>query len=345
MRFSLDLQGLSVFAAAAANSGSDLNATLEARGIQVTSAGVPFRQWPLRTLVPFLEALEAGARRQHFPFAFAEVFRFEGQSAVAAFLSSAGSLRDIHPLLDWIPRLIHPAINIGYTDDGNWARLRVGVEDAQGEFVNAPVLVELIIAVTARLARLVAPEIAAFAHVEFAHAARRTVSAYQDYYGCPVGFGAGANQMVIASHLLDSPLPGRMPHAYAQAVESIRLHLLGDGTTPTTAALVERLLQERSELLMAGVSGVAQALKMHPRALQRQLRVEQQSYSALLSKVRHEKACAMLRESTLDIESIGIKLGFSDRRSFTQAFGKWQGQTPSGYRRRVRAERTSHIRH
>ncbi|MFT5062642.1 MAG: AraC-like DNA-binding protein, partial [Gammaproteobacteria bacterium] len=45
--------------------------------------------------------------------------------------------------------------------------------------------------------------------------------------------------------------------------------------------------------------------------------------------------CEMLREGSLDIESIGFKLGFTERRSFTQAFQKWQGQTPSSYRKKA----------
>jgi AraC-like DNA-binding protein len=335
MIFSLNLQGFSVFAAAAANSGSDLNAALEVQGIQVSSEGVLFPQWPLSTVASLLEALEEGARRQHFPFAFADVFRFEGHAAVAAFLASAGSLREIRPLMDWIPNLIHPAIKMNYADDGSWARLRVGVADTQGGYVDMPVLVELIMAVTARLARLVAPEIIEFSQVNFAHPARHAASSYEYYFGCPVTFLTGCNQLVIASKNLDAQLPGRMPQANAQAVKSIHLNLLGDGVAPSLTAMLEKLLQERLELIEKGIEGVAKVMKMHPRALQRQLQLEGNTYSELLAKVRHEKACAMLRDSSLDIESIGIKLGFSDRRSFTQAFGKWQSQTPSNYRRQT----------
>ncbi len=337
MAFSLDLQGLSVFAAAAANSGSDLNAALESLGIEVAPEGVPFRQWPLCTIASLLEALEAGARRQHFPFAFAEVFRFDGQSAVSAFLASAGSLRDVRPLLDWVPELIHPAIQMRYSDDGRWTRLQVGINDPQGEYVDMPVLVELIMAVTARLARLIAPEVIAFSQVSFAHAARHQAESYAQFFGRPVSFEATSNTLAIASKNLDAPLPGRMPRAHAQAVESIRLNLLGDGMSPSLTAMVERLLQERLDLLAAGIEGVAAVLKLHPRALQRQLKQERHSYSELLAKARHEKACTMLRDTSVDIEAIGIKLGFADRRSFTQAFKKWQGQTPSRYRRQVRA--------
>ena len=78
---------------------------------------------------------------------------------------------------------------------------------------------------------------------------------------------------------------------------------------------------------------------MHPRTLQRRLRERGLRYSELLARTRHDLACQMLRETELDIDSVGFKLGFKERRSFTQAFGQWQGQTPTNYRQHTRAIR------
>ena len=40
----------------------------------------------------------------------------------------------------------------------------------------------------------------------------------------------------------------------------------------------------------------------------------------------------MLKFSVLDIETIAANLGYSDRRSFTSAFLKWQGMSPREFR-------------
>jgi len=41
----------------------------------------------------------------------------------------------------------------------------------------------------------------------------------------------------------------------------------------------------------------------------------------------------MLLYTTLDMDSISIKLGFSDRNSFTKAFSKWNEIAPSQFRK------------
>ena len=48
----------------------------------------------------------------------------------------------------------------------------------------------------------------------------------------------------------------------------------------------------------------------------------------------------MLRDMNLDIESIALKLGFNERRSFTLAFKHWQGMSPSQYRQHIKQQKT-----
>ncbi|MEO6698487.1 MAG: helix-turn-helix transcriptional regulator, partial [Paraperlucidibaca sp.] len=115
-------------------------------------------------------------------------------------------------------------------------------------------------------------------------------------------------------------------------------HLLGDGLSPPLAMQAEMLLRQRIALLSEGLEGLAKYLHLHPRALQRELSKAGTSYSALVAHIRHDQASAMLRDTVLDIDSIALKLGFSERRSFTLAFRQWQGCTPSDYRRSIRAQ-------
>jgi AraC-like DNA-binding protein len=53
----------------------------------------------------------------------------------------------------------------------------------------------------------------------------------------------------------------------------------------------------------------------------------------LLDEVRHALATQWLAQGNSSIETIGLRLGFTDRRSFTQAFTRWTGVPPSHWRR------------
>src|SRR3546814_17723298 len=58
------------------------------------------------------------------------------------------------------------------------------------------------------------------------------------------------------------------------------------------------------------------------------------SSDLLQARVRYRLALRDLDDSRLDLETISERLGFSDRRSFTRAFTRWAGVTPSRYRSR-----------
>jgi AraC-like DNA-binding protein len=335
MATKLDFSSLSVLSNVASRCGSDISKVLAQLDFTISADTAPISDLELGDIAKLLAAFEQNPKNVHFPFVFADSFNFEGLPAIPAFLVSANHLRDAGSLLDWIPALIHPAIRFDGLDDGNEATIEIYVDDPLGEHRDMPAFVELIASVVARLINLIAPNVSALSAVHFAHYAQTDSATYQQHFNCPVQFGTGVTQLIVSSALLDTQLPGSFPPAHAQAEESIRLKLAGDGIAPPLALQIKDLLALNFELFSEGVDAVAAKLKMHPRTLQRHLRKEGYSYSQVLAKTRHQVACEMLREGSLDIESIGFKLGFTERRSFTQAFQKWQGQTPSSYRKKA----------
>lgn len=333
----IDLHFLSLLTTAAARTGSDLKAALASLDITVhTGQGRP-PEVPLSVMVSLLEQMEAHAQRGRFVFTLAELFNFDDQPAVAAFLASANSLRQLHRLLEWVPALVHPAMHFEIVDQAPEAWLHPRVVSDDIRITDHPLLIELMSAVVARLSRLVAPELPIVQAVDFRHRARSSPEPYAAFFGCPVNFEAARNTIRGDAGLLDGPLPGSLPHAHAQAEETIRVRILGDGVEPPLVLEIERLLRERLALFGEGLEGMATALQLHPRTLQRRLRELGVSYAEILARQRHEQACQMLRDGSLDIDSIGIKLGYRDRRSFTQAFRQWQGSTPSAYRKAHRS--------
>jgi len=82
-----------------------------------------------------------------------------------------------------------------------------------------------------------------------------------------------------------------------------------------------------------GLPALADELHLHARTLQRRLKDLGDSHSAIQGRIRYKLAQQWLQDQAQPIEDISDRLGFSDRRSFTQAFSRWSGLTPSQYRR------------
>lgn len=57
------------------------------------------------------------------------------------------------------------------------------------------------------------------------------------------------------------------------------------------------------------------------------------SPNKFLQQVKHHEAKRLLRESSLPIERIGQQLGYEQLANFSKSFKKWQGISPSEYRR------------
>ncbi|MHA7834996.1 MAG: helix-turn-helix transcriptional regulator, partial [Algiphilus sp.] len=98
-------------------------------------------------------------------------------------------------------------------------------------------------------------------------------------------------------------------------------------------AVVERSFARRPALLGLGVQAMADEIGLHPRTLQRRLAEENTHFADLQTQVRQRLALRYLEDPNTHIDQVSEWLGFSDRRSFTRAFSRWTGMTPSAYRR------------
>jgi AraC-like DNA-binding protein len=81
---------------------------------------------------------------------------------------------------------------------------------------------------------------------------------------------------------------------------------------------------------------VAAQLHVSSRTLKRRLAELGTSYSDILDEERKRRAIALLRTTTLTMEEIAERLGYSDVANFGRAFRRWTERTPGSYRRRRR---------
>lgn len=149
----------------------------------------------------------------------------------------------------------------------------------------------------------------------------------------PGGVGArlevGDNAAVLrfGTAELARPLPRDHPEAKAQAA-AICADLVAQRRERSGLAQDVRVLI--TQQLAAGVSvvGVAAALGMSERTLRRRLAVDGLGFQQLLDEVRAPLAAAMLSGSTLPVQDIALRLGYSGATSFIAAHRRWTGRTP-----------------
>lgn len=83
------------------------------------------------------------------------------------------------------------------------------------------------------------------------------------------------------------------------------------------------------------IERVARALHVSARTLERKLRREGTTFTALLDNFRRNLALDFVSAPTFDARHVARSLGFTQRGAFSRAFKRWTGRTPERYRRAV----------
>lgn len=164
-------------------------------------------------------------------------------------------------------------------------------------------------------------------------AAPHNRAAFERLFRAPIQFSAGENAVYLDNHVLDLPLEGANPELARHNDEIVQRYL----ARLHKDDVVTRVRTALTELLPTGepsAAAVAAKLHMSPRSLQRRLAETGNSYNAVLLDTRHQLAQRYLRDLNLSIGEIAFMLGFGDMSSFTRAFKRWAGCSPSEFRAR-----------
>lgn len=328
----INFQMLASLANAARRCDIDLNSVMQELQLEIDMSGDPRRRMSLSCFNSLFNAVNSRKPTHHFPLVFGDSFNFDGLPELATFVTSASTPQEAMRVLDWSPKLLHPSLYFKTLNIGTELILEVQVIDPAGLHQDLPGFVEVALSAVLKFIRLLSPHSQLIKRIELKHLPMADTEEYQALLKTTVLFGQGHNRLVVDSSALDLPLPGGIPSAHHKAQAVILNRLLPDVEEQTLDRQIRRLLKSRLSLLGAPIDRISETLQVHPRTLQRRLKTEGKSYADILGEVRHELACEMLKGSVMDIETIAANLGYSDRRSFTSAFMKWQGVSPREFR-------------
>ena len=157
------------------------------------------------------------------------------------------------------------------------------------------------------------------------------VDAYYELTHCPVLFDQPRTEIIIDSHLLDTPLAMADQATAAMAEQQCADILARMGPKEGLIAKVRRILLSSPGNFLS-VDEVASQLATSTRTLSRGLQDVGTSYQRILDEVRKEMSIEYLRNSNLPIEEVAALIGYSDPSNFRKAFRRWTSHAPSYYR-------------
>lgn len=173
------------------------------------------------------------------------------------------------------------------------------------------------------------------AAVQCRHGPFGSASYYEEIFGTKFNFGATSNTLWICRELLDDRRLNcnpRMVH-YLQSYLLEQVARLPRPPLPFSVHLTQTV-QELAREGCFQSNAVAVRMGLSPRSLQRRAAAGGLHVSIVIETARQEQAILALRNSTASLATIAELLGYSDERSFSRAFQRWTGLTPSTWRKK-----------
>lgn len=156
----------------------------------------------------------------------------------------------------------------------------------------------------------------------------------EEYFGCPIRFGAARDALILRSSDLDRPFPGHnaelldvLTPALTDALE--QFHPKDSCSEQVKVVLKRSLASGRPEL-----ASIARDLGTSERTLQRRITDEGTTFRHLVQAARQELGQQLLSSPDADVAEVACMLGFQDTTSFYRAFRQWEGMTPQSWRSR-----------
>ncbi len=172
--------------------------------------------------------------------------------------------------------------------------------------------------------------------VHFRHQAAGPVRFYEEYFSCPVVFGADHNEIILPQDVLSMRLPSADPALLVRLREYVEERLARD-TRPVSPLVqkIEKLVLPRLPYGLPELKDVSAQLGVSVSTLKRRLGEQDTHYQGVCDSLRHRLALQYVSEPERSMVDVAFMLGFAELSTFYRAFKRWTGITPQQYRRQV----------
>lgn len=158
------------------------------------------------------------------------------------------------------------------------------------------------------------------------------VEEFNKFFEAPVQFQTDQNAVYLDKKSIEEQLPTSNKQL-ALTNEKIIIDYLAQLDASDISLSVKKILMEKLSDGAVSAESVANALHQSPRTFQRRLKEQQTSFSKLMEETRKEIATAYIESSNRSVTEITYLLGFAETSTFSRAFKRWTGKSPTEYRR------------
>jgi AraC-like DNA-binding protein len=211
-----------------------------------------------------------------------------------------------------------------------WTHRMHGSDPGEARFLN-----EGIAAFFVRSVRAMSGDPDARLEVILPHRPLARLSRYEAAMGCAVSFVPGGDLVIR----FDAPLlerRNRLCRDEGADLDPAGLAALPAGFELSDAQLLESLLRMFEVAALMGrltLRDAARTLGISPRTLQRRLAGCDTAFEEIADQWRHRRALALLRGPEGGTAEVAARLGYTDASHFIRAFRRWEGVSPTVFRR------------
>lgn len=307
--------------------GLDVTALLDAAGLRPESIGEDAASVHFSQLLTLIRLARHQCDDSLLPIEWGRRIRANVHGSVGTAIFASGIVRQALRAAEILAMLRCSAMCLSLQEEGDWARLDckpVVPLYGQEDFIATAMTLGVLEILRSLLGRHISRVC-----IEFPFAPPDWAEERKAHCASEAIFGSPKLTFRFPIELLDRALPSADVHDHEAAMRQCQLDL-----RQTSARLSERLaayLASHTETY-PNLDQVAGNFCMSPRTLRRTLQREGTSYQKVFNSVRIESATVLLKESTLSIEAISLRVGYQEPSNFIRAFRKAHGCTPRQFR-------------
>ncbi|MET4156389.1 AraC-like DNA-binding protein [Bradyrhizobium sp. RT7b] len=309
--------------------GVPLAPLLDRAGLTVDEVEDPTRRLEVVAQVKFLKIAADALQDDLLGFRLSQAFEMREIGLLYYILSSSDSFVDAMSNSERYTSIVNDSIKINF--EANRAAITidcVGVQRLSDRHQFEFWLFSIV-----RLCRQITGTRLAPKRFSFRHSREATPPECRTFLGCDVTYGADVDEIVLPAQVKTLPIIGADPYLHEMLVQYADDALAT--RAPERTSLRSRVEHAIGPLLPHGKAKaaiVAKELGVSRRTLARLLAAEGLTYSGILDQSKADLAKSYLTHGDLSISQIAWLLGYQEVSTFTHAFKRWYGISPTELR-------------